>query len=99
MAAPDKEESFQNQDHSPLVSGPLRWRILRAERRGPSLEQDAHACHSRLKEIRLMRLMPAIAVLFVCSVALVGQTNKGGISGTVVDANGAAVPGATVTIT
>jgi hypothetical protein len=27
------------------------------------------------------------------------QTNKGGISGTVVDANGAAVPGATVTIT
>ena len=46
-----------------------------------------------------MRLMRVIAVLFVCSVTLVGQTNKGGISGTVFDPNGAAVPGATVTIT
>ena len=46
-----------------------------------------------------MRLMPAIAVLFVCSVALVGQTNKGGISGTVTDQNGALVPGASVVIT
>ncbi len=43
--------------------------------------------------------MRVIAVLFVCSVTLVGQTNKGGISGTVFDPNGAAVPGATVTIT
>ncbi len=46
-----------------------------------------------------MRLMRVIAVLFVCSVTLFGQTNKGGISGTVFDSNGAAVPGATVTIT
>src|SRR5258708_12416718 len=53
----------------------------------------------RLKEIKPMRLMRVIAVLFVCSVTLVGQTNKGGISGTVFDPNGAAVPGATVTIT
>src|SRR6266446_8791075 len=53
----------------------------------------------RLKEIKPMRLMRVIAVLFVCSVTLVGQTNKGGISGTVFDSNGAAVPGATVTIT
>src|SRR5713226_1938841 len=53
----------------------------------------------RLKEIKPMRLMRVIAVLFVCSVTLVGQTNKGGISGTVVDPNGAAVPGATVTVT
>src|SRR2546425_11247084 len=46
-----------------------------------------------------MRLMRVIAVLFVCSVTLFGQTNKGGIRGTVFDPNGAAVPGATVTIT
>src|SRR5712692_11433932 len=46
-----------------------------------------------------MRLMRVIAVLFVCSVTLVGQTNKGGISGTVTDQNGALVPGATVVIT
>src|SRR5713226_5264175 len=46
-----------------------------------------------------MPLMRVIAVIFVCSVALVGQTNKGGISGTVTDQNGALVPGATVTIT
>src|SRR5437764_1243447 len=43
-------------------------------------------------------LLAVIALLAVTS-AVVAQTNKGGISGTVVDPNGAAVPGANVTIT
>src|SRR5713226_3248253 len=46
-----------------------------------------------------MTLIRILAVVVVCTVAVLGQTNKGGISGTVVDANGAAVPRATVTIT
>src|SRR6266478_3325707 len=48
---------------------------------------------------KTMRAITTVAILFVCVVAAPGQTNKGGISGTVLDANGAAVPGATVTIT
>src|SRR5438067_2977342 len=43
-------------------------------------------------------LIAVIALLAVTS-AVVAQTNKGGISGTVVDPNGAAVPGAKITIT
>src|SRR5713226_1990717 len=46
-----------------------------------------------------MTLIRILAVVVVCTVAVLGQTNKGGISGTVVDANGAAVPRATVTVT
>ena len=46
-----------------------------------------------------MRSISVFALLFVCAIAAVGQTNKGAISGTVFDANGAAVPGATVTVT
>ena len=46
-----------------------------------------------------MRAILFAAVIFTVSITVVAQTNKGGISGTVVDPNGAAVPGATVTIT
>ncbi|MDQ3650885.1 MAG: carboxypeptidase regulatory-like domain-containing protein [Acidobacteriota bacterium] len=40
-----------------------------------------------------------LVIVLLCAVAVIGQTNKGGISGTVTDPNGAAIPGATVTIT
>jgi hypothetical protein len=43
--------------------------------------------------------MHIIAVVLLLAVAAAGQTNRGGISGTVLDQNGAAIPGATVTIT
>ncbi len=46
-----------------------------------------------------MRSLLTIAVIVLSVVVTFGQTNKGGISGTVTDANGAAIPGATVTIT
>lgn len=46
-----------------------------------------------------MRPMQIIAVVLLLAVAAAGQTNKGGISGTVMDQNGAAIPGATVTVT
>lgn len=46
-----------------------------------------------------MRYMSILTVLLFCGVVVIGQTNKGGISGTVLDANGGAVPGATVTVT
>jgi Carboxypeptidase regulatory-like domain/TonB-dependent Receptor Plug Domain len=46
-----------------------------------------------------MRRILSVVVVVVCSVAIWAQSNKGGISGTVVDSNGAAVPGATVTVT
>ncbi len=46
-----------------------------------------------------MRAIVVAFVLLAASLVAVAQTNKGGISGTVVDANGAGVPGATVTIT
>ena len=42
----------------------------------------------------------AVSVIFLIFAGiLIGQTNRGGISGTVADANGGAVPNATVTIT
>src|SRR6266536_3275582 len=46
-----------------------------------------------------MRSMTLIAMILFGAVVALGQTNKGGISGTVIDANGGAVPGATVSIT
>ncbi len=44
----------------------------------------------------LIRVLP---VMLICALATFAQTNRGGITGTVVDATGAVVPGATVTIT
>ncbi len=46
-----------------------------------------------------MRLVKAVVFVVICSVAVFGQSNKGGINGTVFDPNGAAIPGATVVIT
>ncbi len=46
-----------------------------------------------------MKFISIIMVALFCGVLASGQTNKGGISGTVLDQNGAAVPGATVTVT
>jgi len=46
-----------------------------------------------------MRLVKAVVVVLICSIASWPQSNKGGISGTVFDQNGAVVPGATVVIT
>jgi hypothetical protein len=46
-----------------------------------------------------MRPIQIIAVVLLLAVAAAGQTNKGGIAGTVLDQNGAAIPGATVTVT
>ncbi len=46
-----------------------------------------------------MRPIQILAFIFLCAVVALGQTNKGGINGTVLDANGAAVPGATVIVT
>src|SRR5260370_37483773 len=46
-----------------------------------------------------MRAMRILGLFLLCVVAVSAQTNKGGIGGTVTDANGAAVPGASGTIT
>ena len=46
-----------------------------------------------------MRAMTVIAMILLGAIVVLGQTNKGAISGTVIDSNGAAVPGATVTVT
>jgi hypothetical protein len=46
-----------------------------------------------------MRLLLSTATVLLIVTAVIGQTNKGGISGTVSDANGAQIAGATVTIT
>src|SRR5438552_14048464 len=72
-------------------------RILR------SVSRKAHAAVDRLplkpEGDKRMRLLRVIAVVLLCAVAGIAQTNKGGISGTVFDSNGAAVPGASVTVT
>lgn len=48
----------------------------------------------------LARLSAAIlAILFTTSIALVAQTTTGSIYGTVTDASGAVIPGATITVT
>ena len=46
-----------------------------------------------------MRLAQTSIFVILFSVAVIGQTNKGAITGSVTDPQGAAVPGATVTIT
>src|ERR1044072_6926738 len=46
-----------------------------------------------------MRITALMVLILILSTVLIGQTNKGGISGTVSDSKGAAIPGATVTIT
>jgi hypothetical protein len=46
-----------------------------------------------------MRLVKAVVVVLICSLAILAQSNQGGISGTVSDQTGAVVPGATVIIT
>lgn len=46
-----------------------------------------------------MRLIIISAWIFLMAIVGIGQTNRGGITGTVVDEKGAAVPGATVTVT
>src|SRR5215813_72282 len=46
-----------------------------------------------------MRLLMSIAFVLLGTAVACGQTNKGGISGTVTDANGAQIPAATVTVT
>src|SRR3989440_5348560 len=48
---------------------------------------------------KLMRPIRVIALILISVIGVSGQTNKGAISGTVVDSNKASVPGATVTIT
>lgn len=48
---------------------------------------------------REMRFIIISVIVLLLSVAGFGQTNRGGITGTVTDQKGAAVPGATVTIT
>jgi hypothetical protein len=46
-----------------------------------------------------MRLVQISIFILILSLAIIGQTNRGGISGTVTDSNGAIVPGAKVTVT
>ncbi len=46
-----------------------------------------------------MRAMRTLAAILLCTVVGLAQTNKGAISGTVIDQNGAAIPNATVIIT
>src|SRR3989440_5619907 len=48
---------------------------------------------------KLMRPIRVIILILISVIGVSGQTNKGAISGTVVDSNKASVPGATVTIT
>src|SRR4029079_2902269 len=48
---------------------------------------------------RLMRLVKISVFILLLSSIIIGQTNRGGISGTVKDSNGAVVPNAKVTIT
>src|SRR5882757_4843469 len=46
-----------------------------------------------------MRFGQISIFVLILSLAVIGQTNKGGITGTVTDPKGLVVPGATVTIT
>lgn len=46
-----------------------------------------------------MRLVQISFLILIAGLAIIGQTNRGGISGTVMDSNGAVVPNAKVTVT
>lgn len=46
-----------------------------------------------------MRLTQIIVVILLLALAAFGQTNRGGISGTITDSTGAAIPGAKITVT
>src|SRR4051812_121760 len=46
-----------------------------------------------------MRLVKILALFLLISSGIIGQTNRGGISGTVRDSSGAVVPNAKVTVT
>jgi hypothetical protein len=46
-----------------------------------------------------MKFKLILVLTLLCTLSVVGQTNKGGITGTVSDSNGSLVPGAAVTIT
>lgn len=46
-----------------------------------------------------MRLTRISIFILLLSLTIIGQTNRGGISGTVTDPSGAAVPGVKVTVT
>ena len=46
-----------------------------------------------------MKSISMLVMVLFCSTLALAQTNKGGISGTVVDQNGASIPNATVTVT
>src|SRR5215471_20523285 len=54
---------------------------------------------SRSEGDTTMQATRILGLLLLCAVAVTAQTNRGGINGTVTDPNGAAVPGAIVTIT
>lgn len=45
-----------------------------------------------------MRFVISLMILVLLSITVIGQTNRGGISGTVSDAKGGVIPGASVTI-
>src|SRR5690349_1795428 len=60
-------------------------------------QREVHRIFSTLR--RPMRLVKISLVILAVCLAIIGQTNRGGISGTVTDSNGAIVPGAKVTIT
>ncbi len=46
-----------------------------------------------------MKFNRILVLTLLCALSVVGQSNKGGITGTVSDSNGGLIPGATVTIT
>ena len=46
-----------------------------------------------------MRFVQILLCIAVLGLSIIGQTNRGGISGVVTDINGAVVPGATITVT
>ncbi len=52
-----------------------------------------------MRDCFIIRLVTVLVVLFATLPAALAQADRGTITGTVIDSNGAAVPGATVTVT